>query len=191
MPKINHLLHRCALSLCLLAALVLSACGPGTGGTGTGPNANSNPTPVTNSYFAGTGAGTVTVAPLPNPSVPAPVCTVSCASGLDTQALSLHVQADRITLSSLCATFTFTGTWSLSANNEATVQGVLESTTVLNGQTSRTSQSASLTLQFTGDADSSASVSVNVKDSTGTLLLNPVTLLRAGNAAPGAAATGC
>jgi hypothetical protein len=181
MPKINQLLSRFALSLYVVAALVLSACGPGTGGTGTGPNAAGSPSTFTSSYFTITGTGTATAAP---------TCAVACASNLDTQTLSLHLQTDSITLSSPCATFTFAGPWSISASGESTVQGLWESTTLVNGQASRASQSASLTLSFTGSAESSPSVNVRITDSTGRLLLNSVTLLRASNATP-AAATGC
>jgi hypothetical protein len=203
MPTKNHLLNRCALSLCLVAALVLCACGPGTGGTGTGPSVASSPTPFTSSYFTSPGAGAVPNAPLPDPvtppigaptatpSLPAFTCTANCANNLDNQALSLHLQADRITLSSPCATFTFAGPWSISATGEATVLGVLESTVTVNGQISRTSQSASLTLSFAGDALSSASVGVRITDSTGRLLLSPVTLLRAAVAPAALGAAGC
>jgi hypothetical protein len=203
MPTINQLLNRCAIGLCLVALLVLSACGPGTGGTGTGPSVGSSPTPLTSSYFASPGAGAVPNAPLPNPatpptgaptatpSQPAFTCTASCASNLDTRALSLHLQADRITLSSPCATFTFAGPWSISATGDTTVVGMLESTVTVNGQTSRASQSASLTLSFAGDAQSSPSVGVRITDSTGRLLLSPVTLLRAADAPAALGAAGC
>jgi hypothetical protein len=203
MPTINHLLNRCAIGLCLVALMVLSACGPGTGGTGTGPSVGASPISFTDSYFTSSGAGTVTAAPLPNPgttptvspttttSLPAPTCTTSCASNLDGQAISLHLQADRIVLSTPCATFTYAGVWSVSATGETTVQGVLESSPVVNGQTSRSSQNASLTLGFPNGVDGSSTLSVSIKDSAGKLLLGPTTLLRAANAPPGVNASGC
>jgi hypothetical protein len=212
-PTAEHLLDRCAIGLrallcaglCIFATMMLSACGPGTGGTGTGPSAVGGPTPFTNSYFTSSGAGTVTSAPLPNPvtpstptatpSLPASTCTAGCASNLDTQALSLYLQADSVTLSSPCATFKFAGPWSISASGEATLLGVLESTVTVNGQISRTSQSANLTLSFAGTAQSSASVSVRITNSAGRVLLNPVTLLPASDApaalTPVLSAAGC
>ncbi len=204
MPTINHLLKRCAISLCLVALMLLSACGPGTGGTGTGPNVASSPVPFTSSYFTSPGAGTATAAPLPNPtatptasptstaSTPAPTCTTACASGLNAQAISLHLQAESIVLSTPCATFTYAGVWSVSATGETTVQGVLESSTVVNGQASRSSsQNASLTLGFPSGVNSSSTVSVSIKDSAGKLLLGPATLQRAAAAPPSVNASGC
>jgi hypothetical protein len=203
MPTINHLLNRCAICLCLVALLVLSACGPGTGGTGTGPSAGASPIPFAGSYFTSGGVGTVTAAPLPNPSttptvspttttsLPAPTCTTSCANNLDGQAISLHVQADRIVLSTPCATFTYAGVWSVSATGETTVQGVLESSTVANGQASRSSQNASLTLGFPNSVDGSGTVTVSIKDSTGKLLFGPATLQRAATVPASVNAGGC
>jgi hypothetical protein len=203
MATINHLLKRCAISLCALAVLLLTACGPGTGGTGTGPNAAGSPTTLTSSYFTSGGAGTVTAAPLPNPStvptvsptsttgLPTPTCTSSCASNLDGQAISLHLQADRITLSTPCATFTYAGVWSVSAAGETTVQGVWESSAVVNGQTSRSSQNASLTLGFPNSLDGSSTVTVSIKDSAGRLLLGPATLQRAAAAPASVSSGGC
>jgi hypothetical protein len=163
MHKFLHLIHRSALSLCLLTALVLSACGPGTGGTGVGP-------PIfTSGFFSNTAAGSVTAAP---------VCSISCASNLNAQALSLKLLADSITLSSPCASFSYAGPWSSSATGEVTVQGVLESTANVNGQSSRTSQSARLTLQFASSPDTSTAVSVSISDSAGVSILRPVTLSR-------------
>jgi hypothetical protein len=197
MPTINQFLNRCAISLCALAALVLSACGPGTGGTGTGPNASASPTTFTSSYFTSGGAGTVT-APLPNPTIPAATpslpgitCTGACPSSLDNQTLRLHLQAERIELSTPCATFTYAAVWSVSAAGETTVQGVLESTVVVNGLPARSSQSASLTLIFLGGLDSSSAVIVSIKDSAGKLLLGPVTLQRAVSAPVGVRAGDC
>jgi hypothetical protein len=201
MPTINHLLSRCAISLCALAALVLSACGPGTGGTGTGPNAGASPVTFTSSYFTSGGAGTVT-APLPNPSttptstptstpsLPETTCSTACAANVGSQPLRLHLQTDRIELSTPCATFTYAGAWSVSATGETTVQGVWESSVVVNGQTSRSSQNASMTLGFPNGLESS-SVTVSIKDSTGKLLLGPATLQRAANAPPSVSAGGC
>ncbi len=209
MPTINRLLKRCAISLCLVALMVLSACGPGTGGTGTGPSVAASPVTLPSSYFTSGGVGTVTAAPPPNPStppstvptttvspttttgLPAPTCTVGCATNLDGQAISLHLQADRIMLSTPCATFTYTGVWSVSATGETTVQGVWESSTVVNGQTSRSSQNASLTLGFPNGVDGSSTVSVIIKDSAGRQLLGPATLQGVANAPPSVGAGGC
>jgi hypothetical protein len=198
MATINHLLKRCAISLCALAVLVLSACGPGTGGTGTGPNVASSPAPFTSSYFTSEGADTAT-APLPNPpttpttttSLPGITCTAACTGNLDNQRLSLHLQADRIELTTPCATFTYTGGWTVSANGETTVQGVWKNSAVVSGQTSRSSQNATLTLIFSNGLESSNAASVSIKDSTGKLLLGPVTLQRAASAPASIGASGC
>jgi hypothetical protein len=194
MPKINHQPNRCATSLsvclCLLAALLLSACGPGTGGTGTGPSVGASPTGFTSSYFTNGTVGTVT-APVATPSQPGGTCTVACTASLDNQALRLYLQADRIELSTPCATFTFAGPWSLSATGEATVQGVLESTVLVNGQAVRSSQNANLTLIFPNGLESSNAVNLSLKDSTGKLLLAPVNLQRAASAPASVSASGC
>jgi hypothetical protein len=197
MPKINQLLNRYAISVYTVVVLLLSACGPGTGGTGTGPSVSGSPSTFTSSYFTSGGAGTVS-APLPGPtspaatpSVPGITCTAACTGSAANQALSLHVQADRIELSTPCATFTYAGAWSVSATGETTVQGVWESTVVVNGQPSRSSQSASLTLIFPNGPDSSSTVSVSIKDVTGKLLLGPVTLQRATSPPAGASPSGC
>jgi hypothetical protein len=179
MPTINQLLKRCAIILCTLAALVLSGCGPGTGGTGTGPNASASPVTFT--------SGGVTA----TPSVPGASCTAACPNSLDSQALRLHVQAERIELSTPCATFTYAGVWSVSATGETTVQGVWEISAVVNGQISRNSQNASLTLMFPNGLDGSSTVNVSIKDGAGTPLLGPVTLQRATDAPSSASASGC
>jgi hypothetical protein len=194
MQIIRHLLERAVFSLCLLAALVLTACGPGTGGTGTGPPVANTPTAFANSVFTSPGTGSSTAVPAPNPSATptaTATCAAVCAGSLQSQALSLILQAESIVLSSPCATFTFTGLWGASATGESVVQGTLESTTVVNGQTSRTTQSASLTLQFAGTADSSNIVTLSIRDGAGNLLLPSVTLQRASSAAPASTLAGC
>ncbi len=183
-PAIKQLLSCCAISLCLVAALLLAACSPGTGGTGTGPTVSASPTTSTTSYFTGAGA------PAAAPSLPAPTCTVACPANPAPQAINLQVQPERIELSTPCATFTYAGTWTLSATGEATVQGVWESTTTVNGQSTRSSQSASLTLVFPSGLEGST-VSVSIKDSTGQLLLGPVTLQRTPSAPVNVSSPGC
>ncbi len=205
MPTTNPLLKRCAISLCALAMLVLCACSPGTGGTGTGPIAVVSPAPVASSYFTSGGAAPVTAAPLPptgttptvtppaatpaaTPTAPGTPCTAGCISS---QAVSLHLQADRIELSTPCATFTYAGAWSVSAAGDVTVQGVWESNVTVNGQTSRTSQSAILTLNFAVSLESSASVKVRIQDIAGQPLLGPSTLQRSASPPTAAVAGGC
>jgi hypothetical protein len=187
MPTINHLLKHCAVGLCLLAALVLSACGPGTGGTGTGPNAVGSPSTFTSSYF--TSGDTATASP--TPSVPGTTCTAACPSALVNQTSSLHLQAERIELTTPCATFTYAGVWSVSAAGETTVDGVLESSVLVNGQISRSSQNASLTLRFPNGLEGSGAVTLSIQDGTGKLLLGPVTLQRTARVPASVAASGC
>jgi hypothetical protein len=179
MPTINQLLNRCAISLCALAALVLSACGPGTGGTGTGPTAGTAPVTFTSAAVTAI------------PSLPGVSCTAACPSNLDSQAMRLHLQTDRIELTTPCATFTYAGDWSVSATGEVTVPGVWEISEVVNGQIIRSSQIASLTLGFPNGLDSSSAVNVSMQDSTGQLLLGPITLQRAADAQVSVSASGC
>jgi hypothetical protein len=176
MHKIVHLIHRSALSLSLLAALVLSACGPGTGGTGVGPPS------FTSGFFSNTAASPVTAAP---------VCSINCASNLNTQALNLRLLAESITLRSACASFNYAGPWTSSATGLVIVQGVLESTSVVNGQPSRASQSARLTLHFAEIPDTSATVSVSIDTTAGVSILSPVTLSRISTQVPIPEASGC
>jgi hypothetical protein len=165
MCMLTHLIHRSALSLCLFAALMLGACGPGTGGTGTGP-------PIANSsFFASTTTGAAPTAP---------ACGASCTSNLNGQPLALNLLADSITLSSPCATFTYSGAWSGFEAEEVTVEGVLESTAIVNGQPTRSRKTASMKLQFTGSPNISATVTIDINDSTGISILRPVTLSRVG-----------
>ncbi len=181
MTPMHHAVKRSLTRLCWFAAMLLSACGPGTGGTGTGPNPVSSPSTSTSAYYTSAGTG----------ATPAPNCPASCSGTLDSQALSLQLQTERITLSSPCATFTYAGAWSVSATQNTTVQGVLESIAVVNGLPSRTSQSATLTLQFAGSADASPSLVVRIEDSAGRLLLGPVTLQRTATTPAASLAAGC
>lgn len=196
MSQTFPLLKRHLGALLLACQFLLTACGPGTGGTGTGPHTVSafsasytNGVGASASVGAGspTPAGTPTASPLPNPSpAPAPSpapCTVGCDSNAATRTFSLQLQTDGITLTSPCAGFSYSGSWSVSAAGETSVPGVYT--------TSSVQQAAVLTAVFANASADSTSVTVSIRNAAGALLLGPLVLQRGTGSPATPATTGC
>jgi hypothetical protein len=172
-PLLKQALHW----LCLLAALALSACGPGTGGTGTGPQ--------TIAPFAASYIGTQSAAS------PAGVATSSTGAGSSTSAaVSLQLQTTGIVVTSGCADFNYAGTWSVSSTGEISVQGIYSSAGAT-GQTSAAPQTAVLRIAFANATAESAIVTLSIQTPSGTLLLGPVTLQLSTLATPAAPKSDC
>jgi hypothetical protein len=172
MPKMPHLLKHALHWLCLLAALAFSACGPGTGGTGTGPQPIATTAPFAATYTSAPSAGTLAGAGTPSTG----------ASSATTAAVSLQLQTTGIVLTSACASFNYSGTWSVSATGDISVQGIYTSTT---------EQAAILNIAFANANADSASLTLSIQTPSGTLLLGPVILQRSNTTAPIPVGSGC
>jgi hypothetical protein len=174
------------ISLAGLLAALLVACGPGTGGTGTGPETVSQ-SPV----FVGSTISYTGIAPAPLSTTPLPGSTCTALCGTATASLSLQLQAQSIALQTGCASFSYSGPWSISAQGEVNVEGSYETVTTVNGQANTSRQTAQLSLVFaTPSADSSA-VTLTLRNAQGDVLLGPIRLDRSTAATNIPAGGGC
>jgi hypothetical protein len=172
MPKMHHLFKHAFHWLCLLAALALSACGPGTGGTGTGPQPTATIAPFAATYTNASSAGSVASTGTPSTGT----------NSATTAAVGLQLQTTGIVLTSACADFNYSGTWSVSATGGISVQGIYTSTT---------QQAAILSIVFTNANADSASLTLNIQTLSGTLLLGPVILQRSDSVTVAPPKSGC
>ncbi|MDP3230646.1 MAG: hypothetical protein Q8N13_22095 [Acidovorax sp.] len=149
-----------AYALSILLLLALAACGPGTGGTGTGPVTGGTGTGPVTGVFGYGGPGFSAGAP----------CVDDC------QSASLVLENDRVEFTAPCQRFIYIGPWELDEQGVVVLEGTLETTDVVNGQSQTTRSHAVMRLQFNDAAANSREVALTVRDATGTNLVAPVTL---------------
>ncbi|MGA8514334.1 MAG: hypothetical protein WB821_06135, partial [Burkholderiaceae bacterium] len=166
----NRLFKHAAYWLCIAAALILAACGPGTGGTGTGPQSIAA---FAANYISVPSTGTAVGSTTPSTG----------ASSATTATFSLQLQTTGIVLTSACAGFDYAGAWSVSATGEISVQGLYASTGA-GGLTSPPPQAAVLNIALTNTSADSASLTLRITTPSGALLLGPISMERSGAAIP-------
>ncbi len=168
----------------LLLLLLATGCGPGTGGTGVGPVVSVSSASIN---YAGTANFSIPAAvgdsTSPAPTAPTTTSTstptlVICTNNCSTGTLLLEISTERTVLSSAC--FVFTSQSPLITASTEAIQVLGTS----NGQNPAISQSAILTLKFSGGQIDSNEVMVSLKDITGNLLLAPALLTKSTTAAP-------
>lgn len=182
-PALHAVARHAAHWLGLLVALALCACGPGTGGTGTGPQPTASI--ASTAPFAATYTSTPSAATVPGAATPS-----TGASSATTATVSLQLQTTGIVLTSACAGFNYSGTWSVSASGDITVQGIYTSATS-GGSSNATQQTAILNIAFTNANVDSDSLTLRIQTPSGSVLLGPVSLQRSSAALGVAQRPGC
>lgn len=178
----TNLLERClpAYRFCFLALLLaLAACGPGTGGTGTGPGSFSSVSSGVSGVSGGQGPGSGIEGGGIPPLAPTGGCGAAC------ERLDLTLEEARVELVTGCGSFVFAGSWQVDENSRVALPGVLEN------PSTGSSVAVTLRLQFSGPAETSASVTVIVTDAAGTVLVGPQLLGRVDSIAPRLPTSGC
>lgn len=164
-------IHPIKRVLCIAGLLVLAllnACGPGTGGTGVGPPPIASTT-IANGSIVYSNPSTTAVNPPPTPGPDLATC--------NTNVISLQLQAMRIAAATNCLSFNFTGAWQINADGIATVQGNLQTSASPTGAAS--SQAAFLELRYPIADINSTSLILTIRDTSGAIVLGPVTLQKA------------
>ncbi len=153
----------------LLLAALLNACGPGTGGTGVGPP------PVTSSTITN-GTSIVYSSTISDLNPPAPPVTAA-PSACSNSSIALNLQALRVSASTNCLRFSFTGAWQINADGTATIQGELQISTSPGGVLS--SQLGTLELRYPSVDINSPSLTLTIRDSGGVTVIGPITMQKA------------